>query len=197
MSANRNAILTLILSACLFLSGCSAEQQDERKEASIEESDISKADESPSDEKTVSQKYDEELDGFIECYNENAALKYEEVLRFDSQDKDSGYYRTEYRLGAWEDSRCSHGKVGGAEVDLVAYRDSVRLYAEGNTREEIAGVFRDAMRVYAPDADPGMIEGTIKKYLAGEYTSTSDIMRLADRADGLLEGTKLMLEVER
>lgn len=197
VSVNRNVILALFLSACLLLSGCSAGQQDERKGASTEESDISKAGESPSDEKTASQKYDEELDGFIDRYNENAALKFEETLRFDAQDKDSGYYRTEYRLGAWKDSRCSHGKAGGVEVDLVAYRDSVRLYAEGGAKEEIASVFRDAMRVYAPDADPEMVEGVITKYLAGEYVSTNDIVRLANRANGLLEGTELMLEVHR
>lgn len=91
-------------------------------------------------------------DIFIEKYNANSSLKIKNVTTYDAQDKESSYYRTEFRLNAFENNSSIHGTIADGTVDLINYgslveKNRFRLYASTEKEEQMKEIFKNAINV--------------------------------------------------
>ena len=91
-------------------------------------------------------------DTFIKKYNANSSSKIENVTAFDAQDKESGYYRTEFRLNAFENNSSIHGTIANGTIDLINYgslgeKDKFRLYASTDGEEQMKEIFKKAINI--------------------------------------------------
>lgn len=95
---------------------------------------------------------------FIDAYNSLADIPFVKEADYTASDKDSLYYRTEFRLPAFKDASGVHGSIGGASVDIVSYGGSwgrekcVRMYVDDKDSEELTGIFRTCVEVLCPNA---------------------------------------------
>lgn len=81
------AIVAIVAIALIFGSG--SEQEESSKGATSEEAPLANS---------ISQ------DTSLEAIAEAVGLSLENSTRFDPQNRESGYYRSEYRLSAWNNS---------------------------------------------------------------------------------------------
>ena len=91
-------------------------------------------------------------DSFIEKYNANSSSKVENITTYDAQDKESGYYRTEFRLNAFENNSSVHGTIADGTIDLINYgsldeKDKFRLYASTENEEQMKEIFKNAINI--------------------------------------------------
>lgn len=130
----------------------------------------------------------------LESVAEAVGLSVEDAESFSPQNRESGHYRSEYRLGAWKDSIGLHGTVGGISVDVVSYRDGIRVYADTETvdRKGIAEVIVAAAAELYPDLDPDVASAFVASAEAGEYLVASD---LDERLNLYITGASGMIEL--
>lgn len=91
------------------------------------------------------------------------------LTTFDPQDRDSGHYRTEYRLGAYAASKGAAGGVGDMTIDMIEYggygdaekNTSFRVYLTGPKSSVIA-----AYPAMAKAMDPSLSDDDINAALA-------------------------------
>lgn len=89
---------------------------------------------------------------FIEKYNAIGTSKIENTVTYNAQDKESGYYRTEFRLNAFENNSSIHGIIADGTIDLINYgslgvKDKFRLYASTESEEQMKEIFKNAINV--------------------------------------------------
>ena len=89
---------------------------------------------------------------FIEKYNAIGTSKIENIVTYNAQDKDSGYYRTEFRLNAFENNTSIHGTIENGTIDLINYgslseKDGFRLYASIGNEEKMKILFKNAINI--------------------------------------------------
>lgn len=130
----------------------------------------------------------------LESVAEAVGLSVEDAESFSPQNRESGHYRSEYRLGAWKDSIGLHGTVGGISVDVVSYRDGIRVYADTETvdRKGIAEIIVAAAAELYPDLDPDVASAFVASAEAGEYLVASD---LDERFNLYITGASGMIEL--
>ena len=119
------------------------EQVDEKKEKPSQKSDL--------EEKEVELSM---VDSFIKKYNETASVPITEEVAVDVTDKESGHYRTEFRLGAFKDSIAKTGKIGEIVIDIVNcgwQHDELRIYIDGITAEQAVEIVKYASPIMDPD----------------------------------------------
>lgn len=131
-------------------------------------------------------------DEFISEFNATADVPFVEVERFTPGDKSSKYYRSEYRLGAWDDAQGVHGTAGDCSVDIVSYRDGVRMYATGPSGSEIAQLLDGALSVYAPNVPEADRNAIVEKKAAGD--EILNFSSLDDGLNGYANNRELMIE---
>ena len=89
------------------------------------------------------------IDTFVESFNELSETPITNRVKFDPKDKESGHYRTEYRLGAWDGSVGESASIGELDIDIVNYgshggyyeNEDLRVYISADTTEEIITIF--------------------------------------------------------
>lgn len=94
------------------------------------------------------------IDEFIASYNAAADVDITDTSTFDPQDRESGHYRTEYRLGAWEGSIGMAGSIGESTIDIVCYgshggyaeNKDLRVYVTAASTDELMSIFRVAAK---------------------------------------------------
>ena len=74
---------------------------------------------------------------FIDRYNSTAAVQIADVSELDVQGDD---YRVEYRLQAFDDAVGQKGTIGNGTIEIINYRDSIRVYATADTEETAIGI---------------------------------------------------------
>lgn len=98
------------------------------------------------------------IDEFIVAFNAMSETPITERVVFDPTDKESGHYRTEYRLSAWDGSVGEIAKIGNMDIDIVNYggyggyseNEDLRIYITADTIEEILQVFPYAAKAMDP-----------------------------------------------
>lgn len=107
---------------------------------------IEEPDDVTSSEKENKESVTNYLKDFISRYNELADTPITNRVSFDPTDKESGYYRHEYRLNAWQGSIGEAGKIGESTIEITNYglyggfydeNDSIRIHFTTNTIEEM------------------------------------------------------------
>lgn len=91
-------------------------------------------------------------EAFIEKYNLTSSSKIENITSYDAQNKESGYYRTEFRLNAFKNNSSIHGMIGSSTIDLINYgslgeKDKFRLYASTDNEEQMKEIFKKAINI--------------------------------------------------
>ena len=72
------------------------------------------------------------VDQSIEEYNKVASTPITDTVEIDITDKESGHYRTEFRLTPFANAYSKTGKIGDVTIDIICYGffdDSIRVYA--------------------------------------------------------------------
>lgn len=101
---------------------------------------------------------------FIKAFDSNNATPITDAVEFDPQNRDSGYYRTEYRLGAFNGSKGTHGNVGNMTIDIVEYgywgKTNLCVYLSGTPND-----VRTAYPALAKSVDPSLSDSDIQAVL--------------------------------
>lgn len=198
-------ILSLVLMGC-FVSVVTAnsnsdstttttEQPSETpssKGSSAANSKSGQNEEEPKPSVSSSKWWEMSVDGFISKFNSTAEVPFIETERFTPGDKNSTHYRTEYRLGAWDNAEGVHGTAGDCSIDIVSYRDGVRMYAIGPSGSEISQLLDDALKVYAPDVPESERNAIVEKKAAGDEIPS--FTSLDSGLNGYANNRELMIE---
>lgn len=91
-----------------------------------------------------------EVDIFIKEYNKTATNPITDINEIDVTDKESGHYRTEFRLQVFSESYAKTGKIGDITVDIVSYGENnknIRVYAYGINLEQAKEIIRNASSI--------------------------------------------------
>lgn len=89
------------------------------------------------------------IDNFVDSFNKLSENPITNRAKFDPKDRESGHYRTEYRLGAWDGSIGETASIGELDIDIVNYgshggyyeNEDLRVYISADTTEEIITIF--------------------------------------------------------
>ena len=109
------------------------------------------------------------VDSFIEEYNATAPTPITDAVEINVTDKESGHYRTEFRLGAFKDSIAKTGKIGDTVIDVVNcgwQKDELRIYADNITSEQAVEIVKYAAPVMDPDVPSDELQDVLD-YLSG------------------------------
>jgi len=147
-------VFTIIMTFSLVSCGEGADNQVLEEEPKQEEQVVNEQ-EQPTQESNVEEPVVEQsmVDTFIEGYNATAPTPITDAVEVDVTDKESGHYRTEFRLGAFKGSIAKTGKIGDIVIDIVNcgwQKDELRIYADGITPEQAVEIVKYA----APILDP-------------------------------------------
>ncbi|KOA51676.1 hypothetical protein BAAM0483_01525 [Bifidobacterium animalis subsp. animalis MCC 0483] len=116
-----------------------------------------------------------------------------DVSPFDPRDAGGQYYRTEYRLGAYDGAQGAHGKYGSLGIDVVAYQmddgqpGMMRVYASG-TSDELEALYPYVVRYFSPSASDADIQDLLARFRDGGYISETPAS-FAGVANNLLQRT--------
>lgn len=163
-------LLLTLLMACSMVA-CNSEPNDtiSSDEVIQHESDSNAIVSDPQNETEVVEETEpeqptielEKVDLFIEEYNKSAATPITEISEIDVTDQTSGHYRTEFRLGAFEDAYAKTGLIGDIAVDIVGYgwdKEDIRIYADGISLEQA----KEIIKVASPILDTTLSESDIQ-----------------------------------
>ncbi len=109
------------------------------------------------------------VDAFIERYNTTAPTPITDVVEVDITDKESGHYRTEFRLGSFKGSITKTGKIGDIVIDIVNcgwQKDELRIYADGITPEQAGEVVKYAAPIMDSNVSSEELQDVLD-YLSG------------------------------
>lgn len=141
------------------------------KEESNQEGQAISGQEQPTEQSNAEEPVDEQsmVDSFIEEYNATAPTPITDAVEINVTDKESGHYRTEFRLGAFKDSIAKTGKIGDIVIDIVNcgwQKDELRIYADNITPEQAAEIVKYAAPVMDPDVPSDELQDVLD-YLSG------------------------------
>ena len=162
--------LLILLIACSMVA-CSREPNDSKapSEGIQQESNSDAQSSEPQSEKEDTEETEpeqpsvefEKVDLFIEEYNKAATIPITDISEIDVTDQTSGHYRTEFRLGAFEDAYAKTGLIGDIAVDIVGYgwdKEDIRIYADGISLEQA----KEIIKVASPILDTTLSESDIQ-----------------------------------
>lgn len=135
--------------------------QEEQEKSTVEEMNQSSEESTPE----LSN-----VDAFIEQYNRSATVQITDTVEIDVTNRESGHYRTEFRLGAFSDSEARTGKIGNITMDIVCYginHEDIRIYADGIELEQAKDIVKNA----SPILDDKLMDADISEVL--EYLDTN------------------------
>lgn len=137
----------------------------------------------------------EKTDAFIEQYNQVAPTPITDISEVDVTDKESGHYRTEFRLSAFSDSYAKTGYIADSAIDIVSYgwlEADIRVYVSSADLDQAKEVIKAA----SPILDSDLTESDIQEVLdyLDEYKSANGYYY--GKIGLLYIGSDLMLKVE-
>ena len=123
--------------------------------------------------KTKETTVSEIIDTFVKKFNETSDVALEYIEDFTPSDEDSGHYRTEFRLTAYDDALGKSYKFGDTTVDLIARKtnggdDIIRVYMGPATSEQCI----DMVKIASPIMDPDITDDTISEVV--EYLKENE-----------------------
>lgn len=134
----------------------------------------------PQDKKQAG--YDK-INKFIDRFEASTGLAITDRVQVDNiSDKDSGYYRTAYRLGPFQNAVGVIGQVDGyGQIDIISYGGCVRVYADVQDKEQAAFVFESIANILVTGSERDNISKCVEEiekygsssslYLGPEYSA--------------------------
>lgn len=122
-----------------------ATKNDEPTEQ-VEQEETAKHEEAKSE--TYEERHARYVENFINVYNANCSTAPLELVDdFDLQDEDSGHYRVEYRLNAYEGKKGAYCTIGdNASIEILGSR----AYIDGD-RETVNQAAATIIKLFNPD----------------------------------------------
>lgn len=129
---------------------------------------------------------------FIDRYNSTAAVQIADVSELDVQGDD---YRVEYRLQSFDDAVGQKGTIGNGTIEIINYRDSIRVYATTDTVESAKEIIYTATHII----DSSMTDDEIaEQFRAFEHTGSCTLSPNGyfetDYGNGGIIGYKIMVD---
>ena len=192
----RHYIFLVILMAIILSSCADTDKNELPNENAIltPESSISE-ETATTDSSSVETEKIEKTDGFIEQYNQVAPTPITDISEVDVTDKESGHYRTEFRLSAFSDSYAKTGYIADSAIDIVSYGwldVDIRVYVTGVDLDRAKEVIKAA----SPVLDSDLTESDVQEVLdyLDEHKSANGYYY--GKIGLLYDGSELMLKVE-
>lgn len=192
----RHYVFLVILMA-IILSSCADTYKNELPNENAimtPESSISE-ETATTDSSSVETEKMEKTDGFIEQYNQVAPTPITDISEVDVTDKESGHYRTEFRLSAFSDSYAKTGYIADSAIDIVSYGwldVDIRVYVSGADLDRAKEVIKAA----SPILDSDLTESDIQEVLDYLDENKSANGYYYGKIGLLYLGSELMLKVE-
>ena len=122
---------------------------------------------------------------FIDSFNELSDTKMQITDIYDPTDKNSDYYRTEFRLNAYKNSKGVRVVVGDMTADLIARSDNgLRIYVDG-PEASVMSIYPDLIKT----ADPNISDSDINSFI-NKYNATDDGYKDFSQSISNLDSTK-------
>lgn len=192
----RHYIFPVILMAIILSSCADTDKNELPNENAIltPESSISE-ETATTDSSSVETEKIEKTDVFIEQYNQVAPTPITDISEVDVTDKESGHYRTEFRLSAFSDSYAKTGYIADSAIDIVSYGwldVDIRVYVTGADLDRAKEVIKAA----SPVLDSDLTESDVQEVLdyLDEHKSANGYYY--GKIGLLYDGSELMLKVE-
>lgn len=197
ISALALIIMIISLVGCVGSSGNQVSDEELKQEGYVADQQAQLIEDLPAEETAVEIS---KVDLFIEEYNKVAINPITDVAEIDVTDKESGHYRTEFRLGAFSESYAKTGKIGDIVIDIVCYgwdNEDIRIYIDGIDLEQA----KEIVEIASPILDENLSDADIQEVLeyldenkeANGYYYGDIGMILLGKYE---EGYELMLKVE-
>lgn len=187
----------LVILMVIILSSCADTDKNELpKENAIMTPESSISEETATtDSSSVETEKIEKTDGFIDQYNQVAPTPITDISEVDVTDKESGHYRTEFRLSAFSDSYAKTGYIADSAIDIVSYGwldVDIRVYVSGADLDRAKEVIKAA----SPILDSDLTESDIQEVLDYLDENKSANGYYYGKIGLLYLGSELMLKVE-
>lgn len=194
----KTSFLSMVLLFAIFLSSCSGAGSSSKETPTPTVETGSQEGQAETDTASAA---DNTIDSFIEGYNKNSPKPITEVISIDITAKDSGHYRTEFRLNAFSDAVSKSGKIGDKTIDIIAYgknNQDLRIYSSGLSLEEAKEIVAYASPLLDADLSNDDIDSVLAKIdkdgeANGEYYGKLGITLLGKYKS---EGYELMIKKE-
>ena len=132
---------------------------------------------------------------FITLFNHDSTYKISNLIKYNAQDKDSGHYRTEFRLNAWNNNIAYNGKINNANIYIIQYGNNLsdlRIYCEYddiNIKNEVVKMTLTIFDINISDEEINKIisSSSRENILLGENNSIS----------GYVDNSELMLDTSK
>lgn len=179
--------VTLFLIVCLLV-GCSTSENFAQSEAEQSLNNPQAQEIEPSVE--ADDPY-EVIDSFILEYNKVSDMEITDTDEIDITDKSNEYYRTEFRLAAFQGAPAKRGTIGNATIVLINYgslnRDGFRIYVFADSEEELKNIFVTASILFDNSISMDEIENAFSKF------ETAGSFLLGDNVSGTISSFEFML----
>lgn len=172
----------------------SSNQQDSSVDATAETSEISTTGSSEMSETDGSTTgVDEIITDFVEKFNKSSDVPLEYVEDFVPSDQNSGHYRTEFRLSAYENAVGKSYKYGDQTVDLIGRKNLsdgvLRIYMDGATLDQCISMVKIASPIMDPDITSTELQKTVdylteNKEANGYYYADLGLLLLGNDKQG-------------
>lgn len=104
------------------------------------------------------------IDSLVDSYNSVAENQLVYVEDFEVQNKESGHYRTEFRLGAYEDAIGKSYSMNGKTVDIISRKDMAdRQYFRVYAHTESLDSCIELIKFFSPLLDTTISDTTVKE----------------------------------
>lgn len=131
----------------LILSFCGCSSKDDITSSKSAKEPLSDGSESSNEEPDISL-----IDSFVDSYNKISETPISDLFDIEINDKESEYYRTEFRLLAYKDAPAKRGTIGGSTIDIVNYgatsKNSIRIYISSDSYESMKSIFERSVSVF-------------------------------------------------
>lgn len=125
----------------------------------------------PSEEAESTITDQSKVDWFISEYNSVAETPITDTVEFDVKDRDSGHYRSEFRLTSFAEAEAKTGKIGDIGIDIIAHgydlktssysNQQIRIYVDGITSEQA----KEIIKIASPILDNSLTDADIEDVL--------------------------------
>lgn len=173
-----NAFLVIGITSCGTNSGNSSYPESNiTSEKSVSEDSLITEESSNATEAEISSADPyEDLNAFIESFNSSSDIKIVSQEQIDIHDKTGGYYRTEFRLSAFDDAIAYHivfdDNSSADMIDTVNWSSGetvngsiARIYVLAESKESLESIFRTACKVMHSDITDTDIDEAIEKMM--------------------------------
>ena len=91
------------------------------------------------------------IEGFILKYNQTSPNDITDTSEINITDRESGHYRTEFRLNAFQGAYSKTGKIGNIVLDIVTYgygeNDDIRIYVDDISLDKAKEIIKYAVPI--------------------------------------------------